>query len=222
MIAGVKTKKPRRADRGGKGLIKLTNPIVTHKSDIFQRVKEVSFPEVFRAFHGEEIRKNKAQCPFHQDNDPSFHIFEDGFKCFGCGESGDSITFISKLYNLRPLEAARLIAETFGLPVDTKPLSRADKLRLARAKAERLREKQLQEGFERWTRLAGRQVRALAEAIRLVMEDKGLNIDDDLLPLVHKLPLFEYWADILAEGTLEEKIMLFRNLDFRRWFNGSV
>lgn len=54
------------------------------------------------------------------------------------------------------------------------------------------------------------------------MEDKGLNIDDDLLPLVHKLPLFEYWADILAEGTLEEKIMLFRNLDFRRWFNGSV
>jgi len=177
---------------------------------------------VIRAFYDLEIRKNKASCPFHQDRNPSLHIYQDGFKCFGCGEHGDSVDFVAKLYNLQPLEAARLIADKFGFPVDTKPLSREDKLRFARVKVERLREKQLRDGFENWTRLAGQQVRALAEAIRLVMEDKGLDIDDDLLPLVHKLPLFEYWADILTEGTLEEKVMLFRNSDFRGWFCGGI
>ncbi len=198
------------------------NPIVAYTSDIFQTVREIPFPEVIRAFYDLEIRKNKASCPFHQDRNPSLHIYQDGFKCFGCGEHGDSVDFVAKLYNLQPLEAARLIADKFGFPVDTKPLSREDKLRFARVKVERLREKQLRDGFENWTRLAGQQVRALAEAIRLVMEDKGLDIDDDLLPLVHKLPLFEYWADILTEGTLEEKVMLFRNSDFRGWFCGGI
>lgn len=37
-------------------------------------------------------------CPFHDDTDPSFHYWEKihGFRCFGCGVTGDVI----KLYQL--------------------------------------------------------------------------------------------------------------------------
>jgi hypothetical protein len=36
-----------------------------------------------------------ASCPFHYEKTPSFFVFSDGgFKCFGCGKSGDIFTFI--------------------------------------------------------------------------------------------------------------------------------
>lgn len=43
-------------------------------------------------------RQHVALCPFHKEKTPSFHIFADNcFKCFGCGASGDSFTFVQKL-----------------------------------------------------------------------------------------------------------------------------
>jgi len=34
-------------------------------------------------------------CPFHKEKSPSFNVNQDRgfFKCFGCGESGDALTF---------------------------------------------------------------------------------------------------------------------------------
>ena len=199
-------------------MIKLTNPIVTYKNNIFQRVKEISFPEVFRAFHGAEVRNSKALSPFREEKTPSFHLYPDGWKDYGSGEYGDSVDFVAKLYSLQPLEAAQAICEKFGIPVEGGPLSREDKLKLALAKTELQRRKRLREAFENWTRLAGQQVRILAEAISLQLEEKGLDIEEDLLPLVHDLPKLEYWADVLTEGTEAEKIALYRDSDFRRWF----
>ena len=190
-------------------------------TDIFHTVKQIPMTEVLEAFlPGAEIGYNrKISCPFHPDKTPSFHIYSNGWKCFGCGESGDSVDFIVKLYGLRPIESARLIAEKFGLTVRKGPLSKKDKLKISQAKADRLREKKLKQAFEGWARLAGQQVRTLAEAIRLQLEEKGLNIDEKILFLVHELPQLEYWADILTEGGDEEKVELYRNSKFRRWFN---
>ena len=40
-------------------------------------------------------------CPFHDDKTPSFFIFDNQrFKCFGCGENGDVVDFVQKLYGL--------------------------------------------------------------------------------------------------------------------------
>jgi len=40
-------------------------------------------------------------CPFHQEKTASFFVFDNNrYKCFGCGESGDVINFVQKIYNL--------------------------------------------------------------------------------------------------------------------------
>lgn len=62
----------------------------------------------------------KACCPFHQEKTPSFSVNgEKGFyKCFGCGESGDAITFVQKMEGLPFLEAARKLAERAGVKIE--------------------------------------------------------------------------------------------------------
>src|SRR3954467_1676007 len=41
-------------------------------------------------------------CPFHQERTPSFGVSPERgtFKCFGCGEGGDAISFVEKHENL--------------------------------------------------------------------------------------------------------------------------
>lgn len=53
-----------------------------------------------------------ALCPFHNENTPSFIVNPQRniFKCFGCGEGGDSISFIMKIENLAFGEAVERLA----------------------------------------------------------------------------------------------------------------
>jgi len=42
-----------------------------------------------------------AKCPFHTEKTASLHWFgENRWKCFGCGEQGDSIDLVMKMFNL--------------------------------------------------------------------------------------------------------------------------
>lgn len=62
----------------------------------------------------------KACCPFHKEKTPSFIINVDrGFyKCFGCGESGDAITFVQKMEGITFVEAVRKLAERAGVKIE--------------------------------------------------------------------------------------------------------
>ena len=62
----------------------------------------------------------KACCPFHKEKTPSFIINTDrGFyKCFGCGESGDAITFVQKMEGITFVEAVRKLAERAGVKIE--------------------------------------------------------------------------------------------------------
>lgn len=196
----------------------LTNLSITN---VFKAVKTVPFHEIFTKFHGGEVRRRGrffvALCPFHSEKVASFTIYDSFFRCYGCGEAGDAVHFVGKLHNVRPLDAAQLIAERFGLPVQSGPLSREELAKLARAQAEELREKRLRQAFCDWCREAGKRARLLSEAIRLLMAERGLDICDDLIPLVHELPQLEHWADTLTGGGEEEKIAIYRNTEARRW-----
>jgi hypothetical protein len=66
---------------------------------------------------GEHVKKN-ARCPFHEDRNPSFSVFqaEGGwfFKCHaGCG-TGDEITFLEKHQGITRSEAIRQYLEMAG------------------------------------------------------------------------------------------------------------
>ena len=58
---------------------------------------------------------NMACCPFHNDHTPSMKLNEDYFYCFGCGATGDVIDLVARLFHLPPAEAAKRLAEDFGV-----------------------------------------------------------------------------------------------------------
>lgn len=60
-----------------------------------------------------------GKCPFHQEKSGSFRVNPDTqrFKCFGCGASGDVIQFVQDIEHLTMTEAARRLAERFGVEI---------------------------------------------------------------------------------------------------------
>ncbi len=60
-----------------------------------------------------------ACCPFHHEKTPSFAINEAGqfYHCFGCGESGDVIRFVSEMESFDFMEAVKLLADRAKMPM---------------------------------------------------------------------------------------------------------
>ena len=63
-------------------------------------------------------------CPFHAEKTPSFSVTEEMgiFKCFGCNEGGDVITFLMKHQSLQYMDALRELSMIAGVKMpDFKP-----------------------------------------------------------------------------------------------------
>lgn len=60
-----------------------------------------------------------CNCPFHNEKTPSFHVnpAKQYFHCFGCGESGDAISFVKKYENLPFSEAVKKLADRANVPI---------------------------------------------------------------------------------------------------------
>ena len=71
----------------------------------------------------------KGICPFHNEKTPSFVVSETKqiFTCFGCGASGDLITFVQRYYNLDFRGAVEMLAKEYGLSLDGAFRSNKDK-----------------------------------------------------------------------------------------------
>ena len=63
-----------------------------------------------------------ACCPFHHEKTPSFAINEAGqyYHCFGCGESGDVIRFVSEMESVDFMEAVKMLADRAKMPMPEK------------------------------------------------------------------------------------------------------
>lgn len=87
--------------------------------------------------YGIEVKRNgKALCPFHNDRHPSLFVGDDHYHCYACGEHGDSIDLVAKLYDLPLHAAARKLASDFGLTPD----KTIQKKQNRKSEAQRLRE----------------------------------------------------------------------------------
>jgi len=62
----------------------------------------------------------KACCPFHNEKTPSFVVSEKKqfYHCFGCGESGDSFSFLQKYYNISFPQAVEKLAAQYGVKLE--------------------------------------------------------------------------------------------------------
>jgi len=59
----------------------------------------------------------KGLCPFHDEKTPSFNVrpANGTYKCFGCGEGGDVISFVTKVEHLTFTEAVERLAAKLGM-----------------------------------------------------------------------------------------------------------
>lgn len=60
-----------------------------------------------------------CNCPFHNEKTPSFNVnpAKQFFHCFGCGESGDAISFVKKYENLPFGDAVKKLADRAGVSI---------------------------------------------------------------------------------------------------------
>lgn len=84
--------------------------------------------------HGSSMQ---ALCPFHNEKTPSFTVTKGkGFKCFGCGKSGDTLSFLMEHQQMNYIQAIEWLAEYYNIQIEKegpnhvfeKPLPRLEKL----------------------------------------------------------------------------------------------
>ena len=61
-----------------------------------------------------------ALCPFHNEKTPSFNVnpARGVFKCFGCGQGGDAISFIREYEKFSFIEAIRWLANFYQIELE--------------------------------------------------------------------------------------------------------
>ena len=93
---------------------------------IFEIIKEnVNLREAAELYGIDVNRYGKALCPFHNDRHPSLYVADDHYYCFACGEHGDVIDFVGRLFQLSPYNAARKLMADFHLSPDKPPSAAA-------------------------------------------------------------------------------------------------
>lgn len=73
-------------------------------------------------------------CPFHAERTPSFHVFPESrrFRCFGCDQGGDALTFVMEMEGKDFPTALRQLAEQAGVSLAYDPETQR---RIARRRA---------------------------------------------------------------------------------------
>jgi len=65
-------------------------------------------------------KNHRGLCPFHSEKTPSFYVSEEKgvFHCFGCGASGNSISFVMKYFGYDFLDAVSFLSEKYGITIN--------------------------------------------------------------------------------------------------------
>ena len=90
--------------------------------NLFQTVKSAVTVKQATALYGlPTTTTGMTRCPFHEDHTPSMKLNDAYYYCFGCGATGDVIDLTARLFDLSCLQAARKLAQDFGLGPDKPP-----------------------------------------------------------------------------------------------------
>ena len=178
--------------------------------NIFRMVKEIPAADVARQFGVDMHKKGGrwlALCPLHDDKNPSFSLYRERFKCFGCNWSGDAVDLVAKLLNLQPLDAAREIARSFGLDDGQgRTINRGELLKFKR---ERREKQEIEAAFAEWRKRTFYGLSMLIRACDHVLEG------DPELPgyaaACHLQPKLEYLHEVL-NGPEKDQVEFFDSI----------
>lgn len=190
------------------GLGRGWTPISIHHKNIFRRVKYIPVPEVIAHFLPslEQRRTGRnwiGRCPFHADRKPSFVIYPNGWKCFGCGEHGDGVDLVARLLNVRPLEAARVIMHEFGMPVD-EPQTRATIRKAEQIRAVARQERDLETALQAYRHRVYRDLCFIHQAATRVA---ARGTEEPAAPAAAFLEVYvSHLLDVLEYGTPAEQL----------------
>jgi twinkle protein len=108
--------------------------------DLVKDAAHVNLSDIISGFV--KLRKEgvnfKGLCPFHGEKSPSFVVndVKGLYKCFGCGRSGNGISFLMEHERKTYIEAVKWIAEKYNIEMEeeklkkeySKPVQRLEKL----------------------------------------------------------------------------------------------
>lgn len=169
---------------------------------LFEIVKYgVSCREAAELYGVEVNRYGMALCPFHNDRHPSLYVADNHYYCFTCGEHGDVIDFVGRLFQLSPYDAARKLAADFHLSPDKPPSAAALHAKRIRTEAQQLRENE---------RLCFSILSDYAHVlrdwkVRYAPQSPAEAPDERFVEACHKLDEVEYYLDILTSGNSYER-----------------
>ncbi len=167
-------------------------------------------------------RSNMCKCPFHQDKTASMKVKPNDKKyfCFGCGEKGDAIDFVSKYYGLSLKDAAMKICQDFGL--DYRPGRPYKAHRSSGNKSNgRIRAKPAKSPEQLFMESCDHCYRVLCYYLHLLEQWKieyapRADQNEDWHPLFveacQKIVYVNYLLDILWDGTIEEKAAFLKDM----------
>src|ERR1700753_4158183 len=113
------------------------------KESCIEQVKDIASLKIVEVLQGflklkREGVNFKACCPFHNEKSPSFVVSgaKGMYKCFGCGRTGNAITFLMEHEQKTYLESVQWIAEKYNIEMEqekrikkyTTPPTRLEKL----------------------------------------------------------------------------------------------
>ena len=176
--------------------------------NVFEAVREsVTARQAAESFGLKISRNGMACCPFHPDKTPSMKL-DKRYHCFGCGADGDAINFTAEYLNLSKLDAARKLADDFGIRYEEKEEDwHRPPVRAAPAGPSLTPAQEYQKAENRC-------YRAYCDYFHLLkswMENRRPQSPDDELDdlfvvACHKLAYVEYVLDdIFLSGTIEER-----------------
>lgn len=182
--------------------------------NIFKKTKEMVTTRQAAEVYGLKVNRNgMACCPFHNDKHPSMKV-DKNFYCFACGAKGDVIHFVEKFFGITPYEAAKRLADDFGIPMEKE--QKKSKSISKKIKSRKKNPYQLMQEFEKWEKHC---ICILSEYLHLLEEWKlryAPQFPDEewreqFLEACSRKELTEYYLDILLEGDLEERIEFIKN-----------
>ena len=170
--------------------------------NLFEIVKYgVSCREAAERYGVEVNHYGMALCPFHNDRHPSLYVADDHYHCFACGEHGDVIDFVSKLFQLSLYDAAQKLAADFHLFPDKPPSAAA-----LHAKRIRTEAQQLKANERLCFSVLSDYARVLRDwKVQYAPQSPAEAPDERFVEACHKLDEVEYYLDILTSGNSYER-----------------